>query len=415
MRQMPRDNRLDATIAFLRDPYRFISGQCRALGSDLFETRLMLAETICMSGAETARLFYDEHRFIRHNAMPPPIQKTLLGVGGVQGLDDEHHRARKRMLMSLMTPEHIDQLVAQTAREWQDAIALWSKMGQLQLYPALHTLLTQAVCAWAGVPLEDIQAAQRVRDIAALFDQAGAIGPGHFRSRWARTQTERWLQQLVGDIRTGKYRPSDRSAAHVIAWHRDPRGELLAPHIAAVELLNVLRPTVAVAVYIVFIAHALRQHPAIADDLRTGTEEKMHLFVQEVRRFYPFFPAIAARVRRTFEWNGYVFPEGRRVILDLYGTNQDPRVWDDPRTFNPDRFRRWQEDPFSFIPQGGGDHYRHHRCAGEWITLALMRQATAILTQRIRYDVPEQDLSIDWSRLPALPRSGFSIRNVRSA
>lgn len=42
MPQLPRDARTDATLALLADPYRFSSKQCRAYGTDLFETRLML-------------------------------------------------------------------------------------------------------------------------------------------------------------------------------------------------------------------------------------------------------------------------------------------------------------------------------------------------------------------------------------
>src|SRR3546814_4573317 len=100
MPQIPRDNRPDATLALLNDPYRFISKQCRAYGSDLFETRLMLRKTICMTGPEAARLFYDQSRFTRHGAMIGRIQKTLLGKGGVQGLDNEAHRHRKKMFRS---------------------------------------------------------------------------------------------------------------------------------------------------------------------------------------------------------------------------------------------------------------------------------------------------------------------------
>jgi fatty-acid peroxygenase len=42
--------------------------------------------------------------------------------------------------------------------------------------------------------------------------------------------------------------------------------------------------------------------------------------------FAPFFPAVAARVRRDFDWKGYRLPRGRRVLLDLYGTDYDPRT-----------------------------------------------------------------------------------------
>lgn len=67
----------------------------------------------------------------------------------------------------------------------------------------------------------------------------------------------------------------------------------------------------------------------------------------------------------------------------------------------------WQR--FNFIPQGNGDHYVDHRCPGEWIAIELMKLAADFFTRRMSYEVPEQDLQIDWSQLPALPRSQFVI------
>ena len=64
------------------------------------------------------------------------------------------------------------------------------------------------------------------------------------------------------------------------------------------------------------------------------------------------------------------------------------------------------------MPQGGGDYDTGHRCAGEWLTIALMKRAVRLLTTGMHYDVPEQDLRIDLSRLPAVPKSRFVIRDV---
>lgn len=119
-------------------------------------------------------------------------------------------------------------------------------------------------------------------------------------------------------------------------------------------------------------------------------------------------------MRGDFEWKGYRFPKGRRVILDLYGTNHDARAWDSPEEFRPERFREWDGSPFDFIPQGGGDHKVNHRSPGEWIAIELMKQASQVLSRRIEYDVPEQDLGLDYSRLPALPHSRFIISKVTS-
>lgn len=412
MPRIPRDDIPDGTLALIRDPYGFVSKRCRRHGSDLFRTRLMLRETICMTGPEAAELFYDEGRFVRRGAMPGRIQKTLLGRGGVQGLDDGAHRSRKRMLMSLMTPERIGRLSETTAGLWHAYARKWESVGEVVLYDEARELLTRAVCAWAGVPLDEAEVGPRTRQLTALFDGAGSAGPKHWRSRLARLRAERWAGGLVGRIRAGELRPPEHGAAHVIAWHRDPDGELLSPRVAAVDLLNVLRPTVAIAVYVAFVAHALHLHPGCRRRLAAGEEGYPGLFIQEVRRFYPFFPAAAARVRRDFEWRGHRFPRGRRVLLDLHGTDHDARTWDTPEEFRPERFRRWDGSPFNFVPQGGGDHHANHRCAGEWVTIELMKVASDFLARRIRYDVPEQDLRVDASRLPALPRSRFVIRDV---
>ena len=411
MPQIPRGKSLDSTLALIRDPYRFIAKRCRRYQSDLFETRLLLRKAICMTGPEAAEVFYDPSRFVRRGAAPERIQMTLFGNGGVQGLDDEAHRHRKQMFMSLMVPEQIERLADATSAEWRTYARKWASMDEV--YDELQELLTRAVCARAGVALAEREVGRRTREIAALFDYAGSVGPKHWWSRLARKRAQRWGAGIMGRIRAGRVGPPVQTTAQVIAWHRDLNGELLSPQEAAVELLNVLRPTVAVAVYITFVAHALHQHPACRRDVGAGEDGYAELFVQEVRRFYPFFPSVVARVRNSFEWNGYRFPQRQRVILDLYGTNHDARTWDAPEAFRPERFRQWDGSPFNFVPQGGGNHDVNHRCPGEWITIELMKVALVVLARRIEYDVPEQDLRIDFSKLPALPRSRFVITNVR--
>ncbi|GAB3378400.1 cytochrome P450 family protein [Azotobacter armeniacus] len=120
MHRIPRDKGQDSTLALIHDPYRFIAKRCRLHGSELFETRLLLTMTLCMSGAEAARLFYEPERFMRQGAMPRRVQKSLFGVGGVQGLDGDAHRHRKRMFVALlMDPVRVALLVEAARSEWR--------------------------------------------------------------------------------------------------------------------------------------------------------------------------------------------------------------------------------------------------------------------------------------------------------
>lgn len=313
-----------------------------------------------------------------------------------------------------MTPEHIARLADAATDQWRVYARKWRSMDRVVLYDQTKEILCQAVCSWAGVPLEESKVRQRTRELAALFEGVASIGSKHWFARLARRRLEKWIACLIQDIRAGRLLPPEESAVNIVALHSELNGKLLSPKVAAVELLNVLRPTVAVSVFITFSALAMQEHSECHQKLREGDNEYLEMFVQEVRRFYPFAPFVAARVRHDFEWSGYHFPKGRLALLDLYGTNHDGRIWKKPEEFQPERFLHWDQSLFNFIPQGGGDPVLNHRCPGDWISIELMKVAANFLARRLTYDLPAQDLRFDRSKFPALPRSRFIISDVRS-
>lgn len=228
-----------------------------------------------------------------------------------------------------------------------------------------------------------------------------------------RDRAERWIGRLVKDVRAHRLTPEEGSALRAIAWHRDLQGRLLDQRIAAVEFINVVRPTVAIAWYVISAAVALHQYPECQQRLLPAEEGYLDCFVQEVRRLYPFFPVVAARTRQEFEWNGYRFPQPVRVLLDLYGTNHDARLGSGRMRLYPSVFADRTGALSISSRKKGDDHLPGHRCLGEWITIELMKVAAAFLHTGMRYDVPQQDLGISLSRIPALPNSRFVIANVR--
>jgi fatty-acid peroxygenase len=69
-------------------------------------------------------------------------------------------------------------------------------------------------------------------------------------------------------------------------------------HVTAVEIINILRPIVAISYYVTFAALALHHNPECIDKLKSIDHNYLEHFVQEVRRFYPFAPFVGARVKR---------------------------------------------------------------------------------------------------------------------
>jgi fatty-acid peroxygenase len=220
------------------------------------------------------------------------------------------------------------------------------------------------------------------------------------------------MRKVIELIRNGKIRVPKGSAAHVISTFRDRNGQLMDTKSAAVELINVLRPTVANARYIVFAAMALHEHPEWNDKITTS-EKYLDAFVDEVRRFYPFIPFIGGRVLKEFTWRDHCFRKRDWLLFDLYGTNHDARIWGNPESFSPERFLGHRFGPYDLVSHGAGDRRVTHRCPGEWITVLQMKAVLHLIASEMHYEVPPQDLHIDLARIPARPNSGFVVRNVR--
>lgn len=395
----------DCSFAFLSDPYRFISRHASTAGCDVFETRLLLRPVMCMVGSEAAALFYDEDRFERRGAAPEPVAATLFGRGGVQQLDGADHRARKGYFLDLLDAQALSALSHGVTARWMAVLQGSDSEAGLPLYATAQHVFAQAVFEWSGATPDAQDLSRRTRQLVSLFDDAARGLIPHLRARMARIDLENWLGRRIDAQRTGQIElPADCALARIAAW-RDADGRPLASQVAAVELLNVLRPVVAVSVYVVLSAHAVLAHPPLATQLRGAPPALLLHFINEVRRYYPFFPALAARVRRSFEWRGMQFVRGCRTLLEIYGTHHDPRVWEQPEQFSPARFANGSPPTFAFLPQGSGDVRRHHRCPGEDTVLALASASLGFLLQHTTFQRNGGDARIDFGRLPALPRA----------
>jgi fatty-acid peroxygenase len=410
---IPHDHSLGNTFRLLNsEGYEFISNRCRRFGTDIFSTRLLLKKAVCMQGAEAAEQFYFPGRFTRRGAMPRFALKLLQDYGSVQMLDREDHHLRKRMFLSMMTPEKLSYLAELTAFHWWAQARRWQEMESVVLLHEAYVPLCAAVCEWAGLQLREGTVRRRAEEFEAMIEGAGTFGPRNWQGRRMRAHTEKWARKIIRRIRSGRMRVPAGSPAATICGFRDGEGRLLDTRTAAVELLNVLRPTVANARYIVFAALALHEYPEWREKM-VRSEEHLGAFVDEVRRFYPFFPFVGGRVLEPFQWRNHRFKKRDWVLFDLYGTNHDPRIWGDPDTFRPERFLERKFGPYELVSHGAGDARVTHRCPGEWITVEQLKAILHVVAYEITYDVPRQDLRIDLTRIPASPGSGLILTNLR--
>lgn len=399
------------TLALLTEGYAWLPDLMRAENDTALNLRLLGHPVLAVRGPEAVRFFYDEEHVRRHGALPGPVLSTLFGQGAVHTLDADAHRHRKSFFLPLLEADAVAGSAEHVTAAWDEAVPRWRAQPHVVLFDAVGEVITRGVCRWAGVPLAAGEEKPLARDLLAMVDGFATAGPRHWRARRARARQERRFSALVTEVRSGTVQVPAGSVLERVCRHRDASGAQLTPRIAAVELLNVIRPATALSWFVAFAAHALHRWPEYGQRLRSDAPGFATAFAHEVRRFYPFAPFLGGRAVTDLTWQGRHVPAGGLVLLDVYGQNHDERLWKEPYAFRPERFLDHPPGRDELIPQGGADPRSGHRCPGEAMTVGILETLARRLAD-LNHEVPPQDLTIPLNRIPTRPRSGMIIRTL---
>ena len=108
----------------------------------------------------------------------------------------------------------------------------------------------------------------------------------------------------------------------------------------------------------------LRRHPEVlarvVAEADAGGSELREATIREVQRVRPVIPFTGRFVMQPFELGGYVIPPGVTIGVSMVLTHTDPRLFEQPLRFRPDRFLDAKPDTYSWVPFGGGIR----RCIG---------------------------------------------------
>jgi fatty-acid peroxygenase len=377
-------------------------------GADTYVSRLLGRRTVVLGDPDGARAFYDESLARRAGAVPAPLAWLLFGRGAVHGMDGTEHRDRKRLILDVLDPDRLHSLVDEVRGALVTRAGGWVGR-EVDLHRELVSVYGAATLHWAGLDVTRREADLVSRRLAEIVDGFGFAGSAYVRGWRARRWAERWARTAVRDARDGRTSPVAGSALQMIAATDLDERE------AAVELLNVLRPTVAVSWLGCFAGLALASVPA-EERARLVPQEAVHeryAFAQEVRRTSPFVPALTALAVRGTEVSGVRVRPGDRLLLDVIGIDHHESRWPAPRLFDADRFLDHDEvaaeSAFDLVPQGGG-HPSGHRCPGESLTLRLLSETIRVLAGLDLEIVPG---ATDATRMPTLPAGIDRVRVER--
>lgn len=151
----------------------------------------------------------------------------------------------------------------------------------------------------------------------------------------------------------------------------------------------------------------LRGRPATFADLAELPYTE-HVFL-EAMRLYPPVYVLARQAAEDVTIGRYAIPAGSEVVLWLWHTHRDPRFYDEPWAFRPERFEKAQvaaRPKGAYLPFGAGPR----ACVGQRFSMIEGQLALATIASRFRLESASREAVEIRPRITLAPHGGLRMR-----
>lgn len=310
----------------------------------------------------------------------------------------QYHTKIHDTLKGRLAAGHLGDLCAMISTKFDSQLTLrWGQKGSGDLNSLIRSVLYVTVldCLMGpGVlPTEDEQAFKKLEQQFILYDdqfELGAKLPECFIRRWAKSKA--WLlQQFHGVVEKIEVTDGKQSVLQSVIATVDSKS-------AANYALLLMWASLANAIPITFwtVAYILSNETIVAEiklevDQALGQKKSGEVVTQSdldkmpavkrcvleaIRLHSP--GAIARRVTKSLSVGSLIIPKGDLLMLSPYWAHRNPRLFEKPETFYPDRWKSadLEKNLFldGFIAFGGG----RYQCPGRWFGLMEIHLFTAV-------------------------------------
>ena len=341
---------------FHEDPLTFLDEVFPAAGDSFWlpDRQLLVADaTASRAVLANGNGLYEEHSDFFH---------TRRGTWGPRSLQEEIGRSARKLLRAYLK-EHVDELPEAVRRSLVPA-SEWPDAGNWLVYRHLVDAL-----------IAPDSPARLRRTLDEVVERAVLAGVQERQPRLTRAVFRFFVtRELTRAVRERRARDAARPA--------DVLGVLVgtvSPKVPAAELAEVfLSFLFAVAGSVGFVLgwslYLLGTHPR--------TDAELAWVVREALRLWPVAWMLVRRPARPHEVAGVEVTPEDEVAVCPYAVHRNPRHWDDPHSFRPER---WAEphDPQAFIPFGWGPH----RCVAGTLSMELVEDVLKVVSDGYRLTV----------------------------
>lgn len=132
------------------------------------------------------------------------------------------------------------------------------------------------------------------------------------------------------------------------------------------------------------------------------------MIAKEVMRLYPPAYAVGREAIEDTELGGFPVPKGTQIFAFQWVTQRDPRYFDEPAAFKPERWTNGMSEQlpkYAYFPFGGGPR----QCIGNYFAMMEIVLLLATIGQRFRFSLVGEEVEV----LPVLslrPKSGIKVK-----
>nr|WP_296070369.1 cytochrome P450 [uncultured Actinoplanes sp.] len=294
---------------------------------------------------------------------------SVLGRGSFFAIRGETHRQQRRLLTP---PFHGRRLRAYESLIEDEAVRemrAWPPGREFPVMPSMMRItlnvILRAVFGADGAELDELRrmlpAMVRVGSVLAVLPlPRSRYGPWRYFRRY-RDRYDVVVDRLIDRARRDPDLPSREDILAMLVQARYDDGTPMTRDQIADQLLTLLSAGhETTATTLAWAVERLRRHPGVLDRL-PGDPELLDAAIIEVQRVRPVIEMTTRQVRaETVRIGRWTLPRGTIAAACIALLHDDPALFADPQTFDPDRFVGARPETYGWIPFGGGVR----RCIG---------------------------------------------------
>lgn len=383
---------------------------------DVGEFRLADNDVVLLTGAGANEVFFRASDDDLDQALAYPFMKPVFGEGIVFDASPER---RREMLHNQSLRDKFMRGHAETiTREVERMVAEWDDEGEIDLLDWFAELFiyTSSSCLIGARFREELDPrfADLFHDLERGTDAIAFVDPyadiESFRRRdAARIEMVRLIQEIMDRrVAAGEVPPEERDLVDVLMSIPGDDGGLrfTADQVTGMFISMMFAGHHTTATTASWMLIELLRHPDCGlrvaneiDELFAAGGEVTYQALREIPwleaslketlRLHPPLILLLRLVMTDFEVGGFSIPAGKLVGASPAVSNRIPEAFDDPDSFDPERYITPREDdlanPWNWIPFGAG----RHRCVGAQFALMQLKAIFCVLLRDWTFEMAQ--------------------------